>query len=124
MRNKKKIKNLRSYVNILRPPQSKGATQNLLKALLKISDKCFYCNCIVEKGTIACKQFDNQATVDHIYHSFDIRRHTQQGNTEVVLCCKKCNFNMGHKVIYYMSDEYYSLLYPPQDIFTLLNLTI
>ncbi len=117
---------IKNYINKVRPHMVEGKRQKLLIKTLKASNgKCAHCGVEVYKCNDTIKGFrapDNQATIDHIYHSYDIRRHTKEGETKVVLCCKKCNNTMGTKYAYYMSDEYYSLLYPPQDIFTLLNL--
>ena len=119
----KGVKRFKTYSNVLRPYLGSSKASKMLKRAIKTNgNKCVYCNCHVIKGSEIKRGMPNQATIDHIYHSYDIRRHTIEGNNKVVLSCKHCNQTLGDKVMYYMSDEYYSLVYPPQDLFTLLNL--
>ena len=94
--------------------------RDALRKRLKHKKKCHYCGVKVIKNIRSnLNAFGmpkimppNQATIDHVYSKWDIRRFTQTGGKVIVLACNKCNQDKNIKETCLMKDETYAMLYP------------
>ncbi len=62
--------------------------------------KCCYCNrhCVWEnRSGYRGALLPDQATIEHVYSKYDLRRFAIGGNEELMMACNKCNQDRNHR---------------------------